>query len=84
MRISHCTDHLPDTLTVIPTTKDQALHRRHCRRLWLGSGLEIDLNNASDKQLESVLARYNGTGSAVVEYGNETKQYYDVFNQFNK
>lgn len=46
--------------------------------------LEVDLNNASDKQLESVLARYNGTGSAAAEYGNETKQYYDVFNQFNK
>ena len=46
--------------------------------------LNVDLNDASDNQLASVLARYNGTGSAAAEYGKETKQYYNVFNLFNK
>ena len=45
--------------------------------------LGVDLNNASDKQVESVIARYNGTGSAAAEYGKETKKYYDVFTDFN-
>ena len=46
--------------------------------------LNVDLNDVSDNQLASVLARYNGTGSAATEYGKETKQYYNVFNLFNK
>ncbi len=46
--------------------------------------LKIDLNNVTDNEIEKTLARYNGFGNAAAEYGRETKQYYDLFTQFNK
>ncbi len=46
--------------------------------------LKIDLNNVTDNEIEKTLARYNGFGYAAAEYGRETKQYYDLFSQFNK
>jgi hypothetical protein len=48
------------------------------------ANLKIDLSKASNTQIQSTLARYNGTGSAAAEYGKETLQYYNLFNKYNK
>jgi len=46
--------------------------------------LGVNLFNASGSQIEQSLSRYNGSGDAAKEYGIETKQYYDLFLQYNK
>ena len=44
----------------------------------------IDLKNASQEDIEKVLARYNGTGDEAAQYGRETYKYYDAFNKYNQ
>lgn len=34
-------------------------------------------------QITSILARYNGTGSAAADYGQEVRGVYNVFEQYN-
>ena len=34
-------------------------------------------------RITSILARYNGTGSAAADYGQEVRGVYDVFEQYN-
>ncbi|WP_458783577.1 hypothetical protein [Vallitalea sediminicola] len=46
--------------------------------------LGIDLDTATNEQLQQLLARYNGFGDAAAEYGRETKEYCDLFSKFNK
>ncbi|MDF2805006.1 MAG: hypothetical protein K0S61_4911 [Anaerocolumna sp.] len=41
--------------------------------------LGIDLNSATDEEIEITISRYNETNKAAAEYGRETKQYYDLF-----
>lgn len=40
--------------------------------------------NYSDTNIKKVLARYNGTGDAAQNYGNESYELYKVFEKYNK
>lgn len=45
---------------------------------------KIDLNNGNGEDIERLLAKYNGTGDAAVQYGRETYQYYEAFKRYNQ
>ncbi|MEL7657990.1 MAG: hypothetical protein AAGU75_19015, partial [Bacillota bacterium] len=42
-----------------------------------------DLYNATPTQLRDVLARYNGTGDAAIEHGNQVVEYLPIFEDYN-
>jgi hypothetical protein len=43
----------------------------------------IDLSNATDEEIETVIASYNGSGDAAAEYGEEVKGYSETFYNYN-
>ena len=43
----------------------------------------INLDDATDMQIQKTLARYNGTGDKAAEYGKETLQYNNLFEKYN-
>ncbi len=38
----------------------------------------------TETQYRSILARYNGTGTGAINYGNECYEYFKIFNNYNK
>lgn len=46
-------------------------------------GLSTNYWNYSDSQVKSLLAKYNGSGSAAAQYGNECFNYYTIFKSYN-
>ncbi|MFC4597054.1 glycoside hydrolase domain-containing protein [Cohnella hongkongensis] len=43
-----------------------------------------DFYNYTESEIKTVLSRYNGTGPAATNYGNETYELYKVFEKYNK
>lgn len=47
------------------------------------SRLNINLENASRSDMQTVISRYNGTGDSAVAYGNQTILYYDAYKKYS-
>ena len=43
---------------------------------------QMDFCNYTPAQVKAVLARYNGTGDAAADYGEEVYEYYLVFEKY--
>lgn len=47
-------------------------------------GLDTDYYGYTESETKKVLSRYYGTNTDATRYGNETYQYYQIFEKYNK